>query len=141
MDLRMAVMAGGDAIVRTSCQNLVQLHFAVFMTRLGKARLQVSAATAAAVIVGFIGVHIHKIFFPDHGLDHKTEVICYWVTKGFSYQLAGVLDRKFDLQVLVPIGIYLKLSFPDPLCIKLNDALNFKVVGNVEFFQSGPDCK
>jgi hypothetical protein len=55
--------------------------------------------------------------------------------------LAGVLYREFDFQVLVPVGIDFQLSFPDPLGIKLDDTLYFKVVLNLEFFQSGPDCE
>ena len=141
MDLSMTVMAWRDAIVCTGCQDLVQLHLAVFMAFIRPTVLEKTATAAAAVIVGLVGCHVNEVFFPNHGLDRKSKVFGHWISKGFSYQLAGVLNRKLDLQILVPVGIYLESSFPDPLCIKLNDALNFKIVFNVEFFQSGPDCE
>ena len=49
--------------------------------------------------------------------------------------------RKFNFQVLVPVGIDLELAFLDPLGIILNDTFDLKIVIDVEFFQSGPDCK
>jgi hypothetical protein len=55
--------------------------------------------------------------------------------------LAGVLNRKFNFKILVPVGTDLEFSLSDPLGIILNDASDFKLVLNVEFFQSGPDCK
>jgi hypothetical protein len=55
--------------------------------------------------------------------------------------LAGILNRKFNFKILVPIGIDLEFSLSDPLGIILNDASDFKLVLDVEFFQSGPDCK
>jgi hypothetical protein len=51
------------------------------------------------------------------------------------------LDRKFDFQIFVPIGIYFELSLPDPLGVKPDNALYLEVVGDIEFFQSDPDCK
>ena len=99
-----------------------------------------SPATTA-VVIGFIGCHVNEVLFPDHGLDSVSKVIGHGISKSFSYQLAWVLNRKLNLQVLVPVRIYLESSFLDPLCIKLNDTDDFKIVFYVEFFQSGPDCK
>jgi hypothetical protein len=45
------------------------------------------------------------------------------------------------LKILVPVGIDFEFSLPDPLGIILNDAFDFKLMLDVEFFQSGPDCK
>jgi len=103
--------------------------------------LKVSATATAAVVVRHVGSHINEIFLPDYRLDRKSEVFGHWITKGFSHQLAGVLNREFYLQVLVPVGIYLELSFPDPFCIELNDAYYLEVMLNVEFFQSTLDCE
>ena len=100
-----------------------------------------SAAAAAAEIVGPVGVHVDEIFFSHHGFDHKPQVFGHRVAEGFAHQLAGVLNRKFDFAVLVPVGIDLQLAFPDPLGIILNDALDFEIVVDFEFLQSGPDCE
>jgi len=55
--------------------------------------------------------------------------------------LAGVLDRELDLEVLVPVGVDLELALANPLGIEMDDADNFELVGDVELFQSGPDCE
>jgi hypothetical protein len=49
------------------------------------------------------------------------------------------LNREFNLQILVPVGIDLQSSFADPFRIVLINGGYFKVVIDVEFFQSGPD--
>ena len=107
----------------------------------GISRLQISTASATAVIIGFIGGHVDEIFFTDNRFDHKPEVVSHRIPKGLSHQLAWILDRKLDFEVLVPVGIYLESSFPDPFGIKLNNTDDFKIVLYVEFFQSGPDCE
>jgi hypothetical protein len=86
-------------------------------------------------------MHLNKIFFTHHRFHRVPQIFGHRISKGLAYQLAGVLNRKLDFQVLVPIGIDLQLSFPDPLGIILNDTLYFKVVLNFEFFQSEPDCE
>jgi hypothetical protein len=86
-------------------------------------------------------VHIDKIFFTHHRFYCISQILSHRIAKALSYQLTGVLHRKLNFQVLVPIGIDLQLSFPDPLGIKLDDTLNLKVVLDLEFFQSDPDCK
>ena len=141
MDLSMTVMAWRDAIVCSGCQNLVHLHLAVFMAFIRPAVLEETATATAAVVVGFVGGHVNEVFFPDHCLDYKPEVFGHRISKGFSYQLAGILNRKLDLKVFVPIGICLESSFLDPFCIELNDTDNLELVFDVEFFQSGPDCE
>ena len=86
-------------------------------------------------------MHFDEIFFSHHRLHRIPKVFGHRVPKGLAHQLAGVLNREFDFEVLVPVGIDLQLSFPDPLGIILNDTLDLKVVLDVEFFQSEPDCK
>ena len=49
------------------------------------------------------------------------------------------MNRELHLEILVPIRVDPQFSFPDPFGITLNDRYNFKLVRNVEFFQSGPD--
>ena len=48
---------------------------------------------------------------------------------------------ELDLAFLVPVGIDFKFALLDPLRIQLDDTLDFKVVLDLEFFQSDPDCK
>ena len=103
--------------------------------------LEKATTAATAVVIGFVGGHVNEVLFPDHGLDRISKVIGYGISKGFSYKLAGVLNRKLDLQILIPVRIYLEPSFFDPFCIELNDTDNFEIVLDFEFFQSGPDCE
>jgi hypothetical protein len=103
--------------------------------------LEKAAAAATAVIVGAVRGHIDEIFLPHDFLDHIAKIFSYRISKGFSNKLTRILNGKLYLQILVPIGIDFKFSFTNPLSIILNDAFDFKVVRNIEFFQSGPDCK
>jgi hypothetical protein len=82
-----------------------------------------------------------KFSSPDDLFDHVAKVLGDRVAETLSDQLAGILDRELDLQVLVPVGVDLEFALPDPFGVVLDDAGDFEVVGNVEFFQSGPDCE
>jgi hypothetical protein len=84
-------------------------------------------------------VHVDKIFFTHHGFDHEAQVFGNRIPVAFTDDLAGILDGEFDLQVFVPVGTDLQFAFADPLGIVFIDAFDFKVVRDVEFFQSGPD--
>ena len=141
MHLSMAVMTGGDAVSRTGSHDLLEFKPAISTSVFGKTGLQEAAAPAAAIIVGAVGKHVDKIFFTHNGFHDKPQIFRHWITKAFSDQLAGVLNRKLDFQVFVPIGIDLEFAFPDPLGIILDDALDFEMIRNIEFFQSSPDCK
>jgi hypothetical protein len=141
VNLGMAIMARGDAVIRTRLSNLVKLDLSIMTSGVGKPGLEVPAAAATAIIIGFVGVHIHEVFFPNNSLDYKTEIVRNWIAEGLSDQITGILSREFHLQILVPVGIDLQFPFPDPLGIHLNDAFDFEIMFYVEFFQSGPDCK
>jgi hypothetical protein len=65
--------------------------------------LQVSAAAATAEIIGSVGLHIYKILFSHHSPDNISQIFGNRVAKRFSDQLAGVLNRKFDFPVLIPV--------------------------------------
>ena len=84
-------------------------------------------------------MHLDKIFFTHHRLDDISQVFRDWIAITFAHNLTRILNREFDLQILVPVGIDLQFSLPDPLGIILVDVLDFKIVLDVEFFQSGPD--
>ena len=139
MNLGMAIMAAGDTIVRAGFLYLFVLQPAEFQTLFFHAGLEETATAAAAIIVGPVGDHINKIFFADDRFDHVSQIFGNRIAKSLAHYLTGVLDGKFNLEVLVPIGIDLESSFPDPLGIVLINILDDKVVLDVEFFQSCQD--
>ena len=141
MNLRMAIVTWRYAISGTGGLDLVELDFAVFPAGFRISCLEKAAPTATAVIIGAIRVHIDEIFFADHGFNHVAELLGNRITQALAHQLTGILSRKLDLQIPVPFGTDLEAAFADPLCVIINDALDFKIVRNVKFFQSGPDCK
>jgi hypothetical protein len=139
MDLSMAVVAACDAVVGARGFNLLIFKPAVFQALLLESGLQKTATPAATIIVGAVGLHVDKIFFAHHRLDHKTEIFGNGITVTLANDLARILNRKLDFQVLVPIGIDLELALPNPFGIVLIDVFNFKIMLKIEFFQSGPD--
>jgi hypothetical protein len=141
VNLCMAIMTGRDAIGCLGGQDLIGLTLAIGAAFFRIAGLKEATPTAAAVIVGSVGEHVDKIFFTHHGFDHVTQILGNGVAEGFSHELTGILYRKFDLTFLVPFGTDLEFALTNPLGVILNDALDFEIVVNLEFFQSGPDCK
>jgi len=139
MDLGVAVMAAGDAVICAGGLDLVVFDFTVSQAFFFEPGLEESAAAAAAKVVGFVGLHVDEIFFSDNGFHHKSQVIGNGITIAFSYNLTGILNREFDFQVFVPVGVDLEFAFTDPFGIIFVDIFYFKVVFYVEFFQSGPD--
>jgi hypothetical protein len=139
MDLGVTVVAPGNAVVCTGGFDLFIFDFAVLQAFILEPGLEESAAAAAAVVVGAVGLHVNEVFFAYHGFDHEAQIFGNGVAKAFANDLAGVLHREFDLQVLDPVGIDLEFAFADPLGIILIDVFDFKLVFQVEFFQSGPD--
>ena len=103
--------------------------------------MEKSATAAAAVVVRPIRVHFDEVFFSHHRFHGIPQILGHRISKAFAHQLAGILNRKFDFKILVPVGIDFEFSLSDPLGIILNDAPDLKIVIDVEFFQSGPDCK
>ncbi len=141
MNLGMTVVAGCDAVRRLGGQDLIGLTLAVSAPFVWITGLQEPPAAAAAEVVGFVRVHLGKVFFADDGLDHIAQVFGHGIAKGFPDQLAGVLYGELDLAFLVPVGVDLEFAFPDPLGIVLNDAFDLEVIVEFEFVQSGPDCE
>jgi hypothetical protein len=84
-------------------------------------------------------VHVDKVFFTHHGFDHEAKVFGNRIAVAFANDLTRVLNREFDLQVFVPVGTDLQFAFADPFGIVFINTFDFKVVRDVEFFQSGPD--
>ena len=141
MNLSMAVVTWCNAVIRLCRQNLVGFELTIASTRVRISCLEKTAAPTAAVVVRHIGVHFNKIFFAHYRFHRITQIFSHRIPKGFSDKLTRILHRKFNFEVLVPVGIDFQLSFLDPLGIILNDALDLKLVLNIEFLQSGPDCK
>jgi hypothetical protein len=137
----MAVVAGCNTISCLGGQDLVGLAFSIGATFVRISGLEETAATAATVIVGAVGVHFNEIFFTHYGFDHITQVFGHRIPKGFPYQLTRILHSEFDLAFTVPLGIDFEFALADPLGVVLNDAPNFEFVVDLEFVQSGPDCK
>lgn len=141
MNLCVAVMTRRNTVIRFCCHYLLIFASAVFASGFGKSGLKESAATATAVVVRLVGLHFYKIFLAHNSFNNIAKFVCHRVAQTLANQLAGVLYSKFYFQVFVPVGINFQFSFPDPLGIILDNALDLKIVLNVEFFQSDPDCK
>jgi hypothetical protein len=62
-------------------------------------------------------VHIDKIFFTHNRFHRIPQIFGHGIPKSLSHQLAGILHREFDFQILVPIGIDLQFAFTNPLGI------------------------
>jgi len=139
MDLCVAVVAGGDAIVRLGGLDLVVLELPVLEPLILEPGLEEAATPATAVVVGAVGLHVDEVFLAHHRFDHEAKVLGNGIAVAFAYDLAGVLDSEFDLEVLVPVGTDLELPFTDPLGVVFVNAFNLEVVIDTEFFQSGPD--
>jgi len=139
MYLGVAIMAAGDTVIRAGRLYLIVLQLTEFQTLFLHTGLEETAAPAAAIVVRSVGFHINKVFFSNHRFDHISQIFGNRIAKSLAHDLTGVLDGKFNFQVLVPIGIDLELSLPDPLGIVFIDVLDDKLVLNVEFFQSCQD--
>jgi hypothetical protein len=139
VDLGVAVMAAGNAIIGAGSLDLLIFQATILEALFLEPGLQESASATAAKVVGAIGRHINEILLAHHRLDHETKIFGDGIAVAFTHDLAGVLDGEFNLQLLVPVGVDLELSFPDPFGVVFIDILDFKVVLEVELFQSGPD--
>lgn len=141
MYLGMAVMATRDAVIRAGGLDLLVLQTTVFQALVLESGLEKAAAATTAIIVRSVGGHVDEVFLTNNGFHDEPQIFGNGVAIAFADDLAGVLDREFDFQVFVPVGIDLELAFTDPFGIIFVNIFNFKLMFNFEFFQSGPDCK
>ena len=86
-------------------------------------------------------MHLNKILFTHDRFDDKPQIICNGVSKTLAHDLTRILDRKFDLQILIPVRVNFEFSFSNPFCVILVNADDFKFMVDIEFFEPGPDCK
>lgn len=139
MYLGMAIMACSDAVIRACGYDLVEFDLAVLPSCVRVSGLQKASASSAAVVVRLVGMHLDKIFLSHDRLYDVAQIIGHGVTKTLSHDLAGILNRELDFQILIPIGVYLQFTFTDPFCVILVNARNLQICPDVELFQSGPD--
>jgi hypothetical protein len=139
VNLSVTIVATGDAVVRSRCLDLLVLELSEFETLFLITRLEKTAAAATAIIIGPVGFHVDKVFFTDNRLDHKPEVFGDGVAVALANDLAGVLHRELDFEILVPIGIDLELAFANPFGVVFVDVFDLKIMLEIKFFQSGPD--
>ncbi len=137
----MAIVAPGYAVVSTGGLDLFIFYSAELQSGFLVTRLEKAASPSAAEVVGTVWGHVNEVFFTHAGLYNVAQVFCNGISVAFSYNLAGILNGEFDFQVFVPVRIYLELAFPDPFGVIFIDIFYFKVVFDVEFWQSGPDCE
>jgi len=139
MDLGVTVMAAGDAVICTGCDNLVVFQLAIIPPGISEPGLEEPAAATTAIVVRSIRRHLDDIFRTNHRFDDKAQIICHRISIAFPDDLTGVLNGKGNSALFIPVGVYLQPAFANPLCVVLIDRGNFKVMVYVEFFQSGPD--
>ncbi len=139
VDLSMAIVASGDTIIRTGGLDLIVLELSIFETLFLESGLQETAPPTAAKIIRTVGVHVNKVLFSNHRLHHETQIFGNRIPIALANDLARILHGKLDFAIFVPIGIDFESAFSDPTSIILINTFNFKVVSDVEFFQSGPD--
>ena len=139
MDLGMAVVAGRDTVIGPGFGDLLELEPAIVSACLGKAGLKKTAPTAAAEVIRPVRIHVDEIFFTDHRFDDKSKVFGDRIPQRFSHQLAGVLYRKLDLEIPVPVRIDLQFSLPNPLGVIFDDAFDLEIMVDFESVQSDPD--
>lgn len=116
-------MTGCYAVLSSGGLDLIKLYLTIFMACFSITGLKVASAAAAAVIIGFVRGHVNKVFFTNNRFDNKTEIFSHRIAQRLSNQLTGILNRKGDLKVFIPVGIDLELAIPDPLGVKLDNAL------------------
>ena len=139
MNLGMTIVATRDTVIRAGLLDLLIFQAAEFQPLFFHARLQKTATAAATVIIGPVRDHINKIFLADHRFNHVSQVFGNGIAKRLAHDLTGILDSEFNLEILVPVGIDLEPSFPDPFGIILINVFDDKVVLDVELFQSCQD--
>jgi len=139
MDLCVAVVTRGDAVIGAGAVDLFKFHPAVVSSGFRKSGLKKTAPAAAAIVVGTVGGHVDEIFLSYHRSHHIPKILRDGVSQAFSNQLAGILNGKGCLDILVPVRINLELSLPDPLGVVFYDAFNLELMLDLEFIQSDPD--
>jgi hypothetical protein len=96
MDLGMAVVAPGNAVIGAGRLDLLIFQFPILQALILEPGLQESAAAAAAVVVGAVWLHVDEIFLAHHGFDHIPQVFGNGIAIALSDNLTGILNRELD---------------------------------------------
>ena len=139
VDLGVAVVAGGDAVVGAGLLHLFELEPPVGPPFFRVAGLQKPASATAAKVVGAVGLHVDEVFFTHGGFDHVAKIFSNRIAQGLSHELARVLDREGDPALPVPGRIDFQTALPDPTRVIFDDAFYLEVMVDLEFVQSDPD--
>jgi hypothetical protein len=97
VNLGMAVVASGNAVIRAGRLYLLIFESAVFQALILEPGLKESAAAAAAIVIGSVGLHVDEVFFAHHGFDHKPKILGNGIAIALADDLAGILNRELDL--------------------------------------------
>ncbi len=97
VNLSVTVVAPGNAVIRAGRLDLLVFQSAVLQALFLKPGLQESAAAAAAVVIGTIGLHVDEIFLAHNRFDNKAKIFRDGIAIALSNDLAGILNREFDL--------------------------------------------
>jgi hypothetical protein len=97
VDLGMAVVARRNTVIGLGVQDLICLEPAVGTTFIRIPGLEETAAAAATVVVGLVGMHLNKIFLTYNRFDDKPQIFRNGISITFAHDLARVLNRKLDL--------------------------------------------
>ena len=104
-DLGVAVVAWRNTIISPCIPDLIKLHSSVVTPGFSKTGLQITSPAATTVIVGSVRMHVNEIFFTHNRFDDKPKIFCDRITEGLPHKLAGVMNRKRHLEILVPVSI------------------------------------
>jgi len=96
MYLGMAIVTGGNTIIRSGHLNLSVFQPTKSQTLLFVAGLQKTAPSAATVIIGSIGLHVDKVLLPHHSFYHKAQIFGDGISVAFTNNLAWILDCELD---------------------------------------------
>jgi hypothetical protein len=139
VDLRVAIVAGRNAVIGSGRLDLFILQSSVFQAGVLVTGLQEAPAAAAAKIIGAVRLHVDEIFLADDGLDDESQIFGNRIAEALANDLTRVLYGKFDFKILVPIGVDLELALADPLGVIFVNAFDLEVMRDVELFQSCQD--
>ncbi len=139
LDLGVAVVAGRDHIIRLGGHDLTDLGLPVGQPRILVSRLQKSAATAAAIIVGAVGEHVHEILLAHAGLDHETQGVGKGIAMDLRTAMHGSWTVKRSPRSLFHSGLGRSLPSRIHLAYQLTIWSNSTPASIVESLQPGPD--
>lgn len=117
MDLGMTIVTRGNAIISSGICDLIELNLAKAAPGFRVSALESPAASTAAIVVGAVWGHIHKVFLAHNPFGHKPQVFGIGISVSLSYLITWILSREFNLPIFVPVGIDPELALADPFSV------------------------